>query len=306
MSLLTDMVADRRRLRRNLVLWRVIAAFFIVLFVGALLGKEGVFDRGSYVGLLLVEGVIVEDRRRGKAIDDLIADPDLAALIVYVNSPGGSSAASESLYRSLRRLAVEKPVITVMGGVAASGGYMVAIAAERVFARESTVTGSIGVVLEVTNFVELMRMAGIGHETLRSGPLKAQPNPLEPISPEGRKVGQNLVEDVHQMFKNIVEERRGLQGERLDHLTDGRVFSGGRAHQTGLIDEIGGMTEARTWLKETYGISNKDAEREIETGRSVEFSEWLGAFLFGKSDFAGRLALDGLVSVWHPSVSSAP
>ena len=306
MSLLTDMVADRRRLQRTVLLWRAISAIVIVLFVGSLLGKEGMLDRGAYVGLLTVEGVIVDDRKRARAIDALVEDTDLAALIVYVNSPGGSSAASESLYRSLRRLAGEKPVVTVMGGVAASGGYMVALAAERIFARESTVTGSIGVVLEATNFVELMRMAGIGHETLRSVPLKAQPNPFEPMSPAGREMGQGLVADVHQMFRKIVGDRRGLHGERLDDITDGRVFSGMSAHKSGLIDAIGGMTEARAWLKETYGISDRGAEREIETGHSVGFSKWLGEFLIGRSDFAGRLALDGLVSVWHPSVRPAP
>ena len=306
MSLLTDMVADRRRLQRTVFLWRAISAIVIVLFVGSLLGKEGMLDRGAYVGLLTVEGVIVDDRKRARAIDALLEDTDLTALIVYVNSPGGSSAASESLYRSLRRLAGEKPVVTVMGGVAASGGYMVALAAERIFARESTVTGSIGVVLEATNFVELMRMAGIGHETLRSGPLKAQPNPLEPMSPAGREMGQGLVEDVHQMFRKIVGERRRLHGERLDYITDGRVFSGTSAYKSGLIDAIGGMTEARAWLKETYGISDKEAEREIDTGHSVGFSKWIGSFLMGESDFVGRLALDGLVSVWQPSVSSAP
>tara|TARA_B100000029_G_scaffold52089_1_gene47361 strand:+ start:4724 stop:5593 length:870 start_codon:yes stop_codon:yes gene_type:complete len=286
--------------------WRAISAIVVVLFVSALLGKEGIFDRGAYVGLLTIEGVIIDDRRRARAIDALLEDPDLSALIIYVNSPGGSSAASESLYRSLHRLANVKPVVTVMGGVAASGGYLAAVAAERIFARESTVTGSIGVVLEVTNFVELMRMAGIGHETLRSGPLKAQPNPLEPMSPAGREMGQSLVEDVHQMFRKIVGERRGLQGEKLDDITDGRVFSGVSAYQNGLIDAIGGMAEARVWLKETYGISDKGAEREIETGHSVGLSEWAGAFLTGRSDFVGRLTLDGLVSVWHPSVGSAP
>ncbi|MEE2694210.1 MAG: signal peptide peptidase SppA [Pseudomonadota bacterium] len=305
MSLLSDLVVEQRRLRRNMFVWRAISAFAILLFVGALLGKGGMLDRGTYVGLLTVEGVIVEDRTRARAINALLKDPDLAALIIYVNSPGGSSAASESLYRSLRGLADEKPVVTVMGGVAASGGYMVALAADRIFARESTVTGSIGVVLEVTNFVELMRMAGIGHETLRSGPLKAQPNPLEPISQEGREMSQALVEDVHQMFRNIVSERRNLHGKQLDDIADGRVFSGASAHEEGLIDAIGGIIEARAWLRDTYNISDREAEREIKTSRSGGLSKWLSTLFLGRSDLAGRLALDGLVSVWHPSIGSA-
>tara|TARA_B100000686_G_C16612903_1_gene874802 strand:- start:731 stop:1111 length:381 start_codon:yes stop_codon:yes gene_type:complete len=125
------------------------------------------------------------------------------------------------------------------------------------------------------------------------------------MSPEGREMSLGLVEDVHQMFRKIVGDRRHLHGERLDDITDGRVFSGASARKRGLIDAIGGMTEARAWLKEAYGVSDKEAEREIKTGDPVGLSEWVGAFLIGRPDLASRLALDGLVSVWQPSVGSA-
>jgi len=277
-----------------------------MLLIAAFIGREAVFSRGPYVGLLTIEGIIVDDKGRERELYALLNDSDLAALMVYIDSPGGSTAASESLYRVLRVIAAKKPVVAVMGSVAASGGYMVSLAAERIFARESSVTGSIGVVLEATNFVELMRMTGIEHEIIRSSPLKAQPNPLEVMSPEAREVTQGLVEDVHRMFQNMVADRRGLAGDQLEHLTDGRVFTGAGALDNGLIDAIGGTAEARIWLKQTYGISEEVVEQEIETGTSGDFSEWLGAFFTNGSGLLERLTLDGLVSVWQPSVSSAP
>jgi protease-4 len=144
-----------------------------MLFIAMFFGREDVFGRGPYVGLLTIEGIIVDDTRRERELYALLNDSDLAALLVYIDSPGGSTAGSESLYRVLRVIAGEKPVVAVMGSVAASGGYMVSLAAERIFARESSITGSIGVVLEATNFVRLMRMAGIEHEIIRSSPLQA-------------------------------------------------------------------------------------------------------------------------------------
>ena len=306
MSLLADIVVDRRRLRRHLFAWRSICALLLMLLIAMFFGREAVFGRGAYVGLLTIEGIIVNDTGRERELYALLNDSELAALVVYIDSPGGSTAASEALYRVLRAISSEKPVVAVMGSVAASGGYMVSLAAERIFARESSVTGSIGVVLEATNFVELMRMAGIEHEIIRSSPLKAQPNPLEVMSPEAREITQDLVEDVHRMFQKMVGDRRGLVGEQLERLTDGRVFTGAGALDNGLIDAIGGTAEARIWLKQTYGISNETAEHEIETGTAGHLSEWLGALFTGGSGLAERLALDGLVSVWQPSVSSAP
>jgi protease-4 len=300
-SLLADILVDRRRLRRNLFAWRSICALLLVLLIATFFGREAVFGRGLYVGLVTIEGIIVDDTVRERELYALSNDSDLAALIIYIDSPGGSTAASEALYRVMRVIAGKKPVVAVMGSVAASGGYMVSLAAERIFARESSITGSIGVVLEATNFVQLMRMAGIEHEIIRSSPLKAQPNPLEVMSPEAREVSQILVEDVHRMFKNMIAERRHLEGERLERLTDGRVFTGADALDNGLIDAIGGTVEARIWLKHTYGISDEGPEREIKVGASGDLSEWLGAFLSGNSGLVERLALDGLVSVWQPS-----
>ena len=301
-----DIIVDRRRLQRQLFAWRLISAFFIIALLGVFLGRDSLVGGGSYVGLLTIEGMIVDDREREREIYRLMEDVNLEALIIYIDSPGGSTAASEALYRAVRVLAGKKPVVAVMGGVAASGGYMVALAADRILARETSLTGSIGVVLQVTNFAELMRMAGIEHETIRSVPLKAQPNPFETMSPEALEAGRVLVQDVHKMFVALVAERRNLDSNELERLTDGRVFTGARALENGLIDAIGGVSDARVWLDQVHGVSVRGIEQEVGEHATNEIFDWINHLLGEPRGLARRLALDGLVSVWQPSLGSAP
>jgi len=202
-----------------------------------------------------------------------------------------------------RAVAEAKPVVAVMDGVAASGGYMVALAADRIFARESTITGSIGVVLEATNLVGLMDMMGVESETIRSGPLKAQPNILERMTPEARSVIQSLVNEIHAMFKQMIVERRSIDPNVVDALSDGRVFSGASAKSNGLIDALGGLPEARRWLEERYAISAALPERSLDIKGSKHWLNWFLSIAFKKSYLAETLTLDGLVSVWHPFTS---
>lgn len=300
MAIDSDLLIDRRRLKRHLTLWRLLAILAAVALVGVALGRSGAFESGRHVAVLWIKGLIVADPWREKALYDLADDRSAAALIVRIDSPGGTTTASESLYRALRAVGEEKPVIAVMEGVAASGGYMAALAADRVIARNSTITGSIGVILEATNLVGLMEMLGIENEAIRSGPLKAQPNPLERLTPEAREMTQRLIDDVHGMFLKMVAERRGLDPTTVAGLADGRVFSGAMAQANGLIDALGGSREAREWLAETYGIGADLPEREVEIARPDQWLTRLVSRLFGKSYLSERLRLDGLVSVWHP------
>ena len=297
------MFIDRRRLKRHVAFWRATTIVAIVMMSVVVIGKANLIG-GRHVALLEIEGLILSTSQREQMLYDLIENDDAVALVVSIDSPGGETAASESVYQALRAIGEVKPVVVVMGSVAASGGYMAALAADHIFARESTITGSIGVVLEATNLVGLMEMMGVENETIRSGPLKAQPNLLERLTPDARAVNQRLVDDIHGMFKRMVAERRGLDLNVVETLADGRVFTGAAAKSNGLIDALGGLPEARRWLDEKYAIPVSLPEKVMQTSHTKHWLDWLFSTAIQKSYFVERLTLDGLVSVWHPFVSS--
>ena len=162
----------------------------------------------------------------------------------------------ESLYLALREVAKQKPVVAVMRELATSAGYMIALGADYIVARQSTITGSIGVLMQSTDVTGLLTKLGIKPAVVKSSPLKAQPNPLEPFSDDARRASQEIVTNIQSMFVGLVRDRRGMDDASLRKLSDGRIFTGGQALTNGLIDAIGGEAAAITWL-ETKKIFKK-------------------------------------------------
>ena len=183
-----DLLVDRRRLKRQVSLWRlaaIVIALVAILGAAAHLGRP--FWGTGHIGRFSISGVITDDPQRLVALREAAEDRHLAALLVRIDSPGGTVVASEELHRQLRDIAVRIPVVAVLGQTAASGGYMVALGADRIFAREGTITGSIGVLMQTADVSGLLRKLGVSMEQIRSVPLKAVPNPLEPLTDEGRR-----------------------------------------------------------------------------------------------------------------------
>lgn len=302
MAFETDYLIDRRQLKRRLTIWQIVA---VVAAIGAILIAIGRFDRvvgRSHVARLSVSGIIADDMERDRALESILDDNSVKALIVRVDSPGGTVVGGETLYRRLREIAERKPVVAVMGEVATSAAYMTAIAGERIFAREGTLTGSIGVILQTADVTDLLDKLGIKPESVKSSPLKAQPNPLEPFTPAAREAIEAVVADLYTMFVAMVEERRAMGHDDVVKLADGRVFTGRQALANGLIDAIGGEQEARRWLSDNKSIAASLPVRDIEFGDSAEeLRDWVGG-IAGKVLFPERLKLDGLVSVWHPEL----
>jgi protease-4 len=300
MALDTDSLIDRRRLKRRLTIWRIIALVSIVAVVAVAIARTPQLPVGKHIAVLTVEGLIVSDPYRDRAVRALAEDDKTAALIIQIDSPGGTTYGSEALYRSLRKVSEVKPVVAVMNGVAASGGYMAALAADYVVARESTITGSIGVIMEATNFVGLMEKLGIESESIKSGPLKAEPNPLSRMTPEGRAAAQAIIADVHKMFVGMVSERRGMSLAEADQIADGRIYTGNMALDVGLIDGLGDDREAIAWLKSEHELDPELPLIDVEIDYPQELIDRLVSAVFGKPYLSERLSLDGLVSVWHP------
>ncbi|MDE0057095.1 MAG: signal peptide peptidase SppA [Defluviicoccus sp.] len=303
MALDADYLIDRRRLKRRLSFWRGLGILAVLLAALAAFGRFSDFGSRDYVARHSVGGLIADDPRRHRTLAAIARDDDARALIVHINSPGGTLAGGEALYRSLRAVAGRKPVVAVLGGVATSAGYMAAIAADRLVARRSTITGSIGVVMHMTEISGLLETLGVGAETIRSGPLKAMPSGFEELSDDGRRVLQALIADGHAMFLELVAERRALDDAALTSVADGRVLTGRQALEAGLVDAIGGETEALSWLENEKGIARGLPVRDVgggggRLGRMLDRVAALGE----RTIFSERLTLDGLVSVWHAEI----
>ncbi|MBM3536354.1 MAG: signal peptide peptidase SppA [Alphaproteobacteria bacterium] len=300
-----DSLVDRRRLKRQVTGWRFAAVVAAVAAIAAAVGRFELLGGEDHVALVQVSGIIVDDQDRTRTIKRIGDEAGVKALIVRIDSPGGTVVGGESLFRHLRTVAEKKPVVAVLGEVAASGGYMVALAADHIVAREGTLTGSIGVIMQSTDITGLLAKLGIEAEAIKSGPLKAVPSPLERLSDEGRAATRRLVDDMHQMFTAMVAERRGLPLPRATELADGRVFTGRQARAAGLVDTIGGEEEARQWLTER-GISRRLPSRKIQIERDDDFWPSLVRSAIqgvtGKTYLSERLTLDGLVALWHPDL----
>lgn len=304
MALDADDLVDRRRLKRSLTFWRLLAVVAVVSFVVYAIGRtaEGYFGGGAYIARLSIDGLITDNRARLDAVDRVASDPRARALIVEIDSPGGTVVGGETLFDRLRKVAARKPVVAVMGSTAASGGYMVALGADRIFAHEATITGSIGVIFQTAEFSGLLAKIGVTPEEIKSSPLKAEPSPFKPISPAARQMTQEVVDNIYAMFVRMTAERRNLPPDKAKALADGRIYTGRQAVANGLIDAIGGEAQALRWLHTARGVPAGLPVREVTYGDGLAgLARRLGS-LAQKTVFSERLTLDGLVAVWHPDM----
>lgn len=295
----TEALLDRYRLKRRLAIWRTVAIVAVVGFAVTMVARF-VDAPGEHIARLSVDGIIVEDPRREAALSHLVEDDEALALIVRINSPGGTTTGSEALFRNLRRVAEEKPVVAVIGTMGASGGYIAAVAADYVIARETSLTGSIGVILETAEFSRLLEKIGITAEAITSGPQKGQPSPTAPMTEETRAAVSAVVGDAFDWFKGLVSERRKLSEEEILVVSDGRVFTGRQALGHKLIDRIGGEREAIGWLERDREIPEDLPIVELEYHELPPLIERVATRLAGKVLSFEPLMLDGLRSVWHP------
>lgn len=323
MSLDADAIVDRRRLRRKLTLWRTLALVAIIAVIAAVYmstsGVAYIGEQRPHVARVTVGGLIRTDRARLEMLEK-IGRSGARAVIVSIDSPGGTVVGAESFYEGLRRLAEKKPVVAVVNGLAASGGYVVALGAERIVAHRNAIVGSIGVIFQNPNVSDLLATVGVKMEEIKSSPLKAEPNPFTPTTAEARAAMQALVMDSYQWFRDLVRERRGLDDEQLKQATDGRVFTANQALPLKLVDEIGTERAAREWLAKNKGVPADLRVRNWSAGRIGSEFGWLemagnvaqslgfhalGTLLSSEAltQATARAQLDGLLALWHPSLT---
>jgi protease-4 len=328
MSLDADTIVDRRRMRRKLTFWRVLA---VLIAIAAIVGLSAVLrvpgtdiitgQGGPAIARVSITGLIRSDQERVEALERL-AKSRAPAVIVHINSPGGTTAGSEQLHEALTRVREQKPLVVVVDGLAASGGYITALAADHIVAQETSLIGSIGVLFQYPNVGDLLKTLGIKVEEIKSTPLKASPNGFEPTSPEARAAIEAIVSDSYAWFRDLVKQRRHLDDPDLERVADGRVFTGRQGIPLKLIDELGDERAAVAWLAKEKKIDPKTPVRDYRLRDRLSDLPFLhvaavttldalglGPFArrlegWGAVQAVERLNLDGLLALWHPLLAN--
>lgn len=304
-----ELIVDRRQLRRKLTLWRILAVLLAIAAIAALAWQGSMRGFENHIARVSIQGLITGDQKTLDLLKDVGEAKHVKGVILRIDSPGGTTAGSEAVYEAVRGVAAQKPVVAVMDTVAASGGYITALAADRIVARGNTITGSIGVIFSFPEVSKLLDTVGIRMEELKSGDLKAEPSPYKPVSEKARAVSMEMVRDGYEWFTGLVAERRQLPLSRVTELSDGRVYTGRQALEVKLIDEIGGEEKAVAWLESEKKLA---ARLPIVEWRPRGENGLLGLGfaadaalralgLEGLAEIASRAKLDGLLALWHPA-----
>lgn len=317
--MIEDHLAERLVLLRSLTFWRICSFFALLLILsGSVFWFAGGFgnQKTPFIARIAINGLITGDQETLSLLKN-IEESSAVAVLVSIESPGGTTSGSERLYDALRHLSSKKPTVAIVGNLAASGAYIAALGTDRIIALGNSLVGSIGVLIEYPNFGKLLDTVGIKVEEVKSSPLKAAPNGLEPTSPEARAALESIVGDSFIWFKSLVKERRSLNDQQLEAVDDGRVFTGRQGLKLGLVDELGGDDKAIAWLNESKGIPKgtavKDWKRSGSLGQLNIFSlayHFVRLLFFSNDeDFIGRAgqigslpAFRGLVSFWDGKV----
>jgi protease-4 len=317
MALDADAIVDRRRLRRSLTLWRVVAILLIAVVAGtvafAYAGSDWLEHREPHIARLSIRGVITDDRRQIRLIERLGKSSSVAAVIVAIDSPGGTTVGGETLYEALRTLAEKKPVAAHIATVGASAGYLAAIATDHIVARRNSITGSVGVLFQYGDAAGLLDTLGVHLEAAKSGDLKAEPAPYAPASEAAKAMLQGVVQDSFDWFRDLVVERRKLDAAEIALISDGRIFTGNQALAAGLVDALGSEAEAVAWFESERGVARDLPVRDWKLpseGSGVPFLSALGdglgrsiaRTLLESAGFpvaVGEDRLDGLRSLWQ-------
>ncbi len=313
-----DYFVDRRRIRRKLTFWRVLAGLVVVLAIVALFAKGGGTGFAArvvpHVARVKIGGLITGDDTTLRLLHDVETTDSAKALVLQIESPGGTTVGSERVYDAIRKVAAKKPVVATVDTLAASGAYIAALGADHIVAYGNSLVGSIGVLFQFPNVSGLLDKVGVKVEEVKSAPLKAAPNGLEPTSDDARAALASLVSDSFDWFKGLVKTRRNMSDAELAAVDDGRVFTGRQGLPLKLVDELGTEETAVAWLENdrhvAHGLPLRDYEPKRRAGvlglltSAASAADALGFPVVGRvastlGELADRPRLDGLMAVWQ-------
>jgi len=321
MTFETETVLDRRRLRRRVSWWRalaIVAALAAIGVVSVKTAEQTGLTEARHIARVSIENLITEDRAQLKLLQSIAESKQVAGLILFINSPGGTTTGGEALFEAIRNVAKVKPVVAQFGTVATSAAYICGLATDYVVARGNTITGSVGVIFQWAEVSQLLDKIGVKMNEVKSGPLKANPSPFQPMDEAGKAVAEQMVAESQRWFVGLVASRRNIDTRNVAGLEQGRVFSGREALSHKMVDEIGGEPEAVQWLEQKRDVPKGLKVVDWKPKRSTDwtfvgasavvigylFGDRIGgqfAQLLGNEHGLGALRLDGLVSVWQAS-----
>lgn len=231
--------------------------FFALSYGVGLFGPEGSLNAGDKVGIIPVEGIIGDARECIEQINEFAENRRVRAVVVRIDSPGGAVVPSQEIHQAVMELRKKKPVVASMGSVAASGGYMIAVAADRIVANPGTITGSISAVIHYANVEELLKKVGVRSSVIKSGKYKDIGSPMREMTQVERALIQGIVDDIYDQFVGTVSENRKMPRAKIRELADGRIFTGRQAKGLGLVDEVGSLQDAVRLAGRLAGMGEK-------------------------------------------------
>ncbi|MDY7032745.1 MAG: signal peptide peptidase SppA [Thermodesulfobacteriota bacterium] len=243
----------------GLIIVGVILAVFLVslITITHLTGRSAAFTPGDRIAVINVQGIIRDSKN---VIDQLLQfkkDKRVKAVVLRIDSPGGSVGPSQEIYEEIKKFRAKKKIVVSMGSIAASGGYYIACAADRIVANPGTITGSIGVIVEFANLEELMKKIGFESVVIKSGKHKDVMSPFRSITPDERKLLQGVIDNVHNQFVEAIAQERKIKKDKVSQISDGRIFSGEQAKELGLIDTLGNLQDAISLAAAIGGVKGE-------------------------------------------------
>ncbi|MFL2650514.1 MAG: signal peptide peptidase SppA [Alphaproteobacteria bacterium] len=285
--------------KRSLIIKRfAIASISIILISSFLLFSSKSKD---FIATISIEGIINDPVDILNDLEYINKSSNAKALLVSINSPGGTFVSSKELYDKIKEINKKIPVVTYMREMATSGGYLVSLASQKIFSNIGTITGSIGVILQTAEITELLKKIGINPIVIKSGDLKATPNPFEGVSKKDSEYLNNIIKSMQLEFLNILSENRDIENETLRIISDGRIFTGKQAKELNLIDFIGSKNDAIRWLKEKAKVP-PDIDI-IDFSKETQFEKLINMRLFNENfNFLKNNINNGFLAIWDPKL----
>lgn len=276
-----DSSSRTRSSRWRRIFWILVSAGALTLFGKALLPELAMMGK-ERIALIRIEGPILDSRATVDELETYGDDPLVKAIVLRLDTPGGGVAPSQEIYNAVKRVRLDKhkTVVASMGNVAASGGYYIAVASDRILANPGSLTGSIGVVMQLANLENLMNKIGVKNIVIKSGRYKDVGSPFRMMGEEDRHLLQSVLDDAHRQFIEAVAAGRSLDAADVEALADGRIFTGQQAKDVLLVDELGDLTDAVKLAAEMSGLQSPPV---VETPRPYSFRDWIVGSLFGEA-----------------------
>ena len=306
--------AEIKWYRRKLFLWRIFSFVLAISLVYIFFSnpKTNISSK-PHIANYNISGLLVNADQILEDLEYLDFDDNVKAIIITVDSPGGTTVSAEEIFLKIRSISLNKPIVVVMKNIATSGAYLFSIGADRIFARENTITGSVGVLLQWARIDQGLEKLGIEMKEVKSGKLKAEPDLFGESDEEALVLTQKIVDETYAWFLNLVTERRKIGDYTISLISDGRIFTGRQALDLNLIDEIGGSREAKLWLIENREINtdleilaydqNKNTNFiELSVAKIMDYFNINSSYGDSLKNNLSLISINGLLSIWqHPS-----